>query len=196
MFLCSNKKCISSDNNDVANGSRMRIELPQDYENCEILNQKQKHITLRENTFEKEILTENFFVEFIYIICKIFLCKNEKKILLPKSPIIFQENIQKLNTILKNLFRKTVFLGFIVYRIQCENERVLNKIVKILPLKALYLCGIIQCCESATLLEIVELISGNRPAYQEKNNLLVRLRPLYRIFLESIQSAANLVKLI
>ena len=183
MFLCSNKKCISSDNNDVGNGSRMRIELPQDYENCEILNQKQKHITLRENTFEKEMLTEKIFVEFIYIIYKSFLCKNEKKDTSSKKP----DNFPRKHTEIEHNSQKfipqnTVFLGFILNPIQCENERVLNKIVKILPLKALYLCGIIQCCESATLLEIVELISGNRPAYQEKNNLLVRLRPFYRIF--------------
>ena len=101
MFLCSNKKCISSDNNDDGNGSKMRIELPWYYENCEILK--------RENTFEKEILTEKMFVEFIYIIYKSFLSRMKKKILLPKSEIIFQENIQKLNTILKNLFRKTQF---------------------------------------------------------------------------------------
>ena len=55
----------------------------------------------------------------------------------PKKHTEIEHNSQKF------ISQNTVFLGFILNRIKCENERVLNKIAKILPLKAFYLCGII-----------------------------------------------------
>ena len=78
-------------------------------------------------------------MELIYIIYKSFLCKNEKKKdtsskkldNFPKKHTEIEHNSQKF------ISQNTVFLGFILNRIKCENERVLNKIAKILPLKTI-----------------------------------------------------------
>ena len=153
----------------------------QDYGNCEIVNQKQKHITLREKTFGKEILTEGVFVEFLSIIYKSFFRNNEKNDTSSKKPYNFPRKHTEIeHNSQKFILQNTGFLGYKLNRESLGMKDCITKQCK----SYLYLRSVrnYSVLQTVILLEIVELISGNRPAYYEENNLLVRLWALYRIF--------------
>ena len=65
----------------------------------------------------KEIFAEEIFAEFIYTIYDLIrqnlFRKNKKMLLLTKNSTIFKENIQKLDTIRKNLFAKHSAYGLL-----------------------------------------------------------------------------------